>query len=55
VSVFCRCDGPMPIPDESGDSPIGAMCFGCDKPMDEASTVGLYDDPVVEEVGGDGE
>lgn len=43
---FCRCDGPMPVPDETGESPIGTMCFGCDLPMDEDSCVGLYDKPV---------
>lgn len=43
---YCRCDGPMPVPDTTGGSPTGTMCFGCDLPMDEDSFVGLYDDPV---------
>lgn len=44
--TFCRCDGPMPVPDETGQSPIGSMCWGCNLPMDEDSCVGLYDAPV---------
>ncbi len=41
---FCRCDGPMPVPDTTGESEVGSMCFGCDLPMDEESCRTLYDD-----------
>ena len=51
---FCRCAEPMPVPDVTGESPIGTMCFGCDLPMDEQSCAALYEDggvaPEVEEV-----
>lgn len=46
---FCRCDGPMPVPDTTGASPVGSMCFGCDKPMDEDSCAGLYEPSAAED------